>query len=100
MAGPDADPEPDKAAEEIARAAERMKAARDRPPPSPLSGLGTFGMIGWSIAVPTVGGIFLGHWLDRVAPQTFSWTVALLLGGAVVGGIIAWRWLVREGGDG
>ena len=54
-------------------------------------------MIGWSVAVPTVGGIFLGRWLDRVAPQSFSWTIALLLGGVVVGGIIAWRWVDREG---
>ena len=40
--------------------------------------------IGWSITVPTVGGAFLGLWLDRVAPQDFSWTIALLLGGVVL----------------
>ncbi len=87
----------EKAADAIERGADRMRRARERPPPSPLLGLGTFGMIGWSVAVPTVGGIFLGRWLDRVAPQSFSWTIALLLGGVVVGGIIAWRWVDREG---
>ncbi len=64
---------------------ERMKSTRDNPGPSPLRGIGTFGMIGWSIAVPTVGGAFLGLWLDRVAPQGFSWTIALILGGVVLG---------------
>jgi ATP synthase protein I len=88
---------PDKTAEDIARRAERMKNARDHPGPSPLRGLGAFGMIGWSIVVPTVGGAFLGIWLDRVAPQTFSWTIALILGGVVLGGLIAWAWIEKEG---
>jgi ATP synthase protein I len=87
----------DKAAGDIESGAERMQKSRESPPPSPLRGLGTFGMIGWSVAVPTVGGAFLGHWLDRVAPQSFSWTLALLLAGVVVGAAIAWSWVRREG---
>ncbi len=75
-----------------------MQAARDNPAPSPLRGIGVFGMIGWSIAVPTVGGAFLGLWLDRVAPQTFSWPIALILGGVVAGALIAWNWIGKEGG--
>lgn len=90
---------PDKPAEDIARHAERMKSTRDNPGPSPLRGIGTFGMIGWSIAVPTVGGAFLGLWLDRVAPQGFSWTLALILGGVVLGGFIAAAWIIKEGED-
>lgn len=88
----------DPTAEEIGRRAERMKAARDHPGPSPLRGVGTFGMIGWSIAVPTVGGAFLGLWLDRIAPQVFSWTIALILGGVVLGGLISWSWIKEEEG--
>jgi ATP synthase protein I len=87
---------PDKAAEEIERGAERMRKTREAPPPSPMSGLGTFGMVGWSVAVPTLGGIFLGLWLDRIAPQAFSWTVALLVAGVILGAAIAWRWVWRE----
>lgn len=90
---------PDKTAQVIARHAERMKAARDNPGPSPLRGLGTFGMIGWTIAVPTVGGAFLGLWLDRAAPQRFSWTLALIVGGLTIGAMIAWAWVNKEGGD-
>ena len=87
----------DRSAEDIRRSAERMKRARSEPGASPLRGLGAFGIIGWSIAVPTVGGAFLGLWLNDVAPQNFSWPIALILGGVVVGGIIAWNWIEREG---
>ncbi len=90
---------PDKPAEDIARHATRMKSKREHPGPSPLRGIGTFGMIGWSIAVPTVGGAFLGLWLDRTAPQGFSWTIALILGGVALGGFIAAAWINKEGGD-
>jgi ATP synthase protein I len=89
--------ETDTSADDIGKLADRMKSARDNPPPSPLAGISTFGMIGWSIAVPTVGGAFLGHWLDRVAPQEFSWTIALILGGVVLGGLISWTWIAKEG---
>jgi ATP synthase protein I len=90
---------PDKPTQDIARQAKRMKATREHPGPSPLRGIGTFGMIGWSIAVPTVGGAFLGLWLDRVAPQRFNWTIALILGGVVLGSFIAAVWINKEGSD-
>ncbi len=88
-----------KPADEIGKRAQRMKAARENPGPSPLRGIGTFGMIGWSVAVPTVGGAFLGLWLDRVTPQDFSWTIALILGGVALGALLAWAWVGKEGGD-
>lgn len=91
--------DPDKPAVDIARQADRMKSRRDNPGPSPLRGIGTFGMIGWSMAVPIVGGAFLGLWLDRVAPQRFSWTLALILAGVVIGGFISAAWIKKEGGD-
>lgn len=90
---------PDHSAEHIRRSAERLRRARSTAGASPLRGLGAFGMIGWSIAVPTVGGAFLGLWLNRVAPQDFSWPIALILGGAVIGGLIAWNWVGKEGLD-
>lgn len=87
----------DRAAKDIGKRARRMKEARNDPGPSPLRGVGTFGMIGWSIAVPTVAGAFLGLWLDTSAPQDFSWTIALLLGGLAVGIFLAWGWVSKEG---
>ena len=59
-------PKPDKSTDEIARQAKRMKSRREHPGPSPLRGIGTFGMIGWSIAVPTVGGAFIAaSWISK-----------------------------------
>lgn len=86
----------DRTANDIRRHAERMKLARSVPGASPLLGFGVFGIIGWSVAVPVVSGAFLGLWLNKVAPQSFSWPIALILGGVVVGGIIAWNWISRE----
>ncbi|MET4025375.1 ATP synthase protein I [Marinobacter sp. MBR-99] len=82
--------------DDIGRRARRLKKARENPGVSPLRGLGAFGMIGWSIAVPTVGGAFLGLWLDRTVPQDFPWVLALILGGVTLGGFIAWAWIGRE----
>ena len=83
----------DKASEAIRRRTQRMQKTRDEPQYSPLNGLGVFGVIGWSVAIPTVGGAFLGMWLNRVAPQSFSWPIALILGGVVLGGLVAWSWI-------
>jgi ATP synthase protein I len=82
--------------DEIGRRAQRMKKSRESAGMSPLRGLGAFGMIGWSVAVPTVGGAFLGLWLDRNMPQDFSWVLALILGGVTLGGFIAWGWISKE----
>lgn len=77
----------------IARRAKRLQRARETPSASPLIGLSAFGVIGWSVAVPTVVGALLGRWLNRLAPQPFSWTLALMLAGLVLGIIYAWRWV-------
>src|SRR5690606_40079290 len=59
-------------------------------------GLGMFGIIGWSVSVPTVIGALLGVWLDRRLPGSFSWTLALLLGGVTLGCFNAWYWISQE----
>jgi len=80
----------------IAADARRADASRKAPALSPLRGLAVFGMVGWAVAVPTVGGALLGLWLDRRWPASFSWTLTLLVGGAFIGGLLAWRWVSRE----
>ncbi len=87
----------DRKADAIGRGAGRKKAARDDPGPSPLRGIGTFGIFGRSAAVPTFGGAFLGLWLDRAWPRDPSWTIALILGGLVVGLLTAWTRIERVG---
>lgn len=86
-------------AETIARKAERMETARKRRTASPLHGLGLFGLVGWSVAVPIVAGVALGLWLDRHWPGRVSWTLTLLIAGAMLGAFNAWYWLQREGRD-
>ncbi len=86
----------DDASAAIHRRAQRMQQTRDEPKYSPLTGLGVFGVIGWSVAIPTVGGAFLGLWLNRVAPQSFSWPIALILGGVVIGAMVAWNWIDKS----
>ena len=59
-------------------------------------GLGTFGMVGWSVAIPTLLGVALGIWIDRTWPSRFSWTLMLLLAGLTIGCLSAWFWLDFE----
>jgi ATP synthase protein I len=60
------------------------------------SGLGMFGMVGWSVAVPTLAGAALGIWLDKKNQQSFSWTLSCLVMGLVAGSAIAWSWVNKE----
>ncbi|RDC72546.1 ATPase F0F1 [Rhodovulum sp. 12E13] len=83
----------------IARKAQRMEEARKRRSDSPWYGLGMFGLVGWSVAVPTVAGTALGIWIDGRWPGEVSWTLTLLVGGAILGALNAWYWVQREGRD-
>ncbi|HLV33902.1 MAG TPA: AtpZ/AtpI family protein [Spirillospora sp.] len=59
-------------------------------------GLGMFGVIGWSVAIPTLLGILIGIWIDTNWPSRFSWTLMLLLVGVILGCLNAWHWVDRE----
>lgn len=73
----------------------KLKARKDRPK-EVWFGLGMFGMVGWSVAVPTVIGIFLGVWIDVTWPSRYSWTLMLLVVGLILGCVNAWFWVNRE----
>jgi len=60
------------------------------------SGIGMFGMVGWSVAVPTLLGAALGIWLDKKHPESFSWTLSFLILGLLAGCLIAWHWVLKE----
>ena len=60
------------------------------------SGLGMLGLIGWSVATPTLLGALLGTWIDKRRPGNHSWTLALLIGGLCIGCVNAWHWLAKE----
>ena len=71
----------------------RARRAKDR---TIWFGLGMFGLVGWSVAIPTLLGVSLGVWLDVHYPSRFSWTLALLLAGATLGAMNAWYWVSQE----
>ena len=59
-------------------------------------GLGMFGLIGWSVALPIVLGVVLGVWIDSRWPSRFSWTLMLLVLGVVLGCLNGWYWVNRQ----
>lgn len=59
-------------------------------------GLGMFGLIGWSVTIPTLFGIMLGLWLDKNHPGTQAWTLNLMIVGLIIGCWNAWHWVSKE----
>ncbi|MEN8259852.1 MAG: AtpZ/AtpI family protein [Pseudomonadota bacterium] len=76
--------------------ASRRLAARESGRRSVWFGLGMFGIVGWSIAVPTLAGVALGLWLDARWPGRISWTLTLIFLGIGLGCFNAWRWVNKE----
>ena len=82
------------------RATERQRRklkARREGNRSPWFGLGMFGLVGWSIVVPTLAGIGIGAWLDASFPSRVSWKLTLLFLGVGIGFANAYRWMNQEG---
>jgi ATP synthase protein I len=80
----------------VARKEDRRLLARRRGDRGPWFWLGMFGLVGWSVAVPTLLGILAGVWLDRRLHGRISWTLTLLFIGVVFGCWTAWYWVKRE----
>jgi ATP synthase protein I len=86
--------------EQQVNAKSRRKAqARREGDRSLWTGLGVFGMVGWSVMVPTLLGIALGRWIDHRWPSPYSWTLMLLFVGLVLGCWSAWHWIQQEQGQ-
>lgn len=81
---------------DVVRQARRMDRARRQGKRTVWFSLGMMGMIGWSIALPTLAGVALGAWIDHAWPSRISWTLTMLLAGAAVGCLNAWRWVRQE----
>ena len=89
-------PNTNKSFEKLVGEMEERKLQAQRDKKSVWSGLGLFGIIGWSIVLPTVLGAALGIWLDNNYKVDFSWTLSLLVGGLMMGCVIAWNWIEKE----
>jgi len=82
--------------QEVGVKAARKFKARQKSAQGVWYGLGMMGLIGWSVAVPTLLGAALGIWLDRHHPGKNAWTLALLVAGLSVGCLNAWHWVAKE----
>jgi ATP synthase protein I len=81
---------------EIGRKAERKLKAQSERRKAVWFGLGMFGLVGWSVAVPTILGIALGLWLDAQFDNKVSWTITFLFIGIALGCLNAWYWVRKE----
>lgn len=80
-------------ADEVARKeALRLKGIRHKDE-TVWFGLGMFGIVGWSVAIPTLIGIALGLWIDRTWPSRYSWALMFLIIGVVLGCLNAAYWV-------
>jgi ATP synthase protein I len=82
----------------IRREEERKLEARRRKDRGVWFGLGMFGLVGWSVAIPTLIGLAVGIWIDSRWPSHYSWTLMGLIIGVGLGCLNAWFWVKREMG--
>lgn len=82
----------------LSRKADRKLRARREGDRGIWFGLGTMGLVGWAVAIPTIAGIAIGVWLDRRlgGPGGISWTLTGLVIGVGAGCLNAWFWIARE----
>jgi ATP synthase protein I len=83
-------------ASQVGTKADRKLKARRHAGAGVWFGLGMMGIIGWSVAVPTLLGAAFGVWLDKHHPGDRSWTLALLVAGLMIGCLNAWHWVAKE----
>lgn len=82
--------------QQLTKRAKRKLDARQRSQRSVWFGLGMFGLVGWSVAVPALIGTMAGIWFDRHYPGAPSWTLSLLIVGMFLGSLNAWFWIKQE----
>ncbi|MFZ0933083.1 MAG: AtpZ/AtpI family protein [Bryobacteraceae bacterium] len=81
---------------EVGAKAARKLRARGNSTQGVWFGLGMMGLIGWSVAIPTLVGTALGIWLDKHHAGQHSWTLALLVAGLAIGCLNAWHWVDQQ----
>lgn len=82
--------------EEVSKKATRKCKAKGKCKHIILSGFGMMGVIGWSVAAPTLLGVAIGHILDMHYPGKHSWTLTFLIIGLIIGCWSAWYWVSKE----
>ena len=80
----------------LARSERRKLRARRSRDDELWFGLGMFGLVGWSVAIPTLGGLVIGIAIDTRFESGYSWTLMFLMIGVIVGCLTAWFWIRRQ----
>lgn len=80
----------------VSSKSDRRIRARERPNESIWAFMGTFGIVGWTVAVPALAGLAFGAFLDRTTDSERSFTITFLVLGVTVGCVSAWYWIRRE----
>ncbi len=70
--------------------------ARRKPEMNAWWGFSVFGLVGWSVVVPPLIGVFIGWWLKKHYMGSHAWTLVFLLAGIGVGSALALVLLARE----
>lgn len=91
MTGDERQDHPERLDEAVRRRRERQEEWDRTGERSVAKNLAMIGALGWIIVVPTLGGIFIGRWLDRTFESGIFWTLALLMVGLTLGSALAWR---------
>lgn len=86
---PDPETSSDRMLREVGAKEERMLRARSTQD-NFWSSIELLGVVGWSIALPTLLGVGLGVFIDKRWPGRFSWTLMLLFAGLIFGCSNAW----------
>ena len=84
------------------RKSQRRERARRRGTDNVWSWMGMFGLVGWTVAVPTLLGLALGVFVDNRVESSVSFTITFLVVGVAIGAATAWYWIRQEsqGDDG
>ena len=77
--------------EEVRRHRERRARAQRESGRSIGRDLALAGVIGWTVVIPTLLGIYAGRALDRRFGSGVFWTLGLLVAGIAFGCALAWQ---------
>lgn len=58
--------------------------------------LALVGVIGWTLVIPALLGVYAGRALDRRFGSGVFWTLGLLVAGIAVGSVLAWQRLNKS----
>lgn len=94
--GPTAGDRADELRKIILHKSVRRARARRRGPTNVTSYMSMFGLVGWTVATPTLLGLAFGRYLDGRVDSSVSFTITFLVVGVAVGVSMAWYWIRRE----